>query len=142
MLQTSKLLVKVLTIRLSLLNITKDYFTINNINVGRGDDLKVISKVIKPAKVRTLEHVMIETRILSNCIHIRILWKEHSFNIPRKKCTLNYNTKSWIHVMCTLTCWSSLIEICWERSDVYLQFYDVKNMKIWRPIKVHGNLKY
>lgn len=29
MLQTSKLLVKVLTIRLSLLNITKDYFTIN-----------------------------------------------------------------------------------------------------------------
>lgn len=29
MLQTSKLLVKVLTIRLSLLNITKYYFTIN-----------------------------------------------------------------------------------------------------------------
>lgn len=69
MLQTSKLLVKVLTIRLSLLNITKDYFTINNINVGRGDDLKFISKVIKPTKVRTLEHVMIETRILSNYTH-------------------------------------------------------------------------
>lgn len=29
MLQTSKLLAKVLTIRISLLNITKDYFTIN-----------------------------------------------------------------------------------------------------------------
>lgn len=62
-------MVKFLIIRLLFLNIIKDYFIINNINVGRGDDLKVISKVIKLIKVRILEYVMIEIRILSNYIY-------------------------------------------------------------------------
>lgn len=113
-------MVKVLIIRLLFLNIIKDYFIINNINVGRGDDLKVISKVIKLIKVRMLEYVMIEIRILSNFIYMRILWKEYRFNFLRKKCILNYNIKLWIYVLCVFFFWSLLIEICWERLDVYL----------------------
>lgn len=43
------------------------------IEFGRGNDLKVTGKVIKPRKVTTLEHVMIETKILSIFLPMRIL---------------------------------------------------------------------
>lgn len=47
--------------------------------------MKVTGKVIKTPKVTTLEHVMIETKILSIFLPMRIFLKEDSHNILIKK---------------------------------------------------------